>query len=81
MLAMALFLQRYSKNRDNLSTIKEAETFWMERNKKHLPRDTRTPRTILTNYCAELQFAEDQVDNELDWEFLHDPAAPSDYSE
>ena len=78
---MALFLQRYSKNRDNLSTIKEAETRWVECNKKHLPRDTWTPRTILANYCAELQFAEDQVDNELDWEFLHDPTPPLDYSE
>ncbi len=73
MLAMALFLQRYCKNRDNNDKLREAELRWIERNKPHLPRDDRTPRTILANYCAEMQFTEDHVDAELDWDFLSGP--------
>ena len=72
MLAMALFLQRYCKNRANQTVIAEAEARWVERNKPFLPRDDRSPRTVLANYCAELQFSEDTVDAELDWLFLHD---------
>ena len=73
MLGMALFLQRYCKDRANTDAIKESEQRWIERNKKFLPRDDRTPRTVLANYCAELQFSEDTVDMELDWEFLSNP--------
>ena len=73
MLAMALFLQRYSRDRSNAATIKEAEERWVQRNKKFLPRDNRSPHTILANYCAELEFTADQVDEELDWDFLVDP--------
>ena len=29
-------------------------------------------RTILANYCSELQFGEDKVDAELDWPYLVD---------
>ncbi len=78
MLAMAIFLQRYSRNKLNVEVIKEAEERWTTRNKPYLPRDDRTPRTILANYCAELQFDEDKVDAELDWEFLYDPASVDD---
>lgn len=82
MLGMALFLQRYSGNRSNQDTIREAEARWVERNKRHLPRDDRTPRTILANYCAEMNFTEDKIDSELDWDFLRDDdfqdSAPAD---
>ena len=43
--------------------------------KKYLPRDDRSPRLILANYCAEMNFTEDQVDRELDWEYLYAPPA------
>ncbi len=72
MLAMAIFLQRYSRNRDNAEVVKEAEDRWITRNKPFLPRDDRTPRTILANYCSELNFDEDKVDGELDWDYLFD---------
>jgi hypothetical protein len=72
MLAMALYLQRYSRDRNNAATIKEAEERWLTRNKPFLPQDSRTPRTILANYCSELQFAEDKVDAELDWAYMVD---------
>ena len=71
-LAMTLFMQRYSRNKDNSEKLKELEKHWVERNKPFLPRDDRSPRTVLANYCAELQFSEDTVDAELDWLFLHD---------
>jgi hypothetical protein len=77
MLAMALFLRRYCRDRNNQETITASEARWVERNKKFLPRDDRTPRTVLANYCSELQFTEDTVDNELDWNFLHDPDSSS----
>ena len=51
--------------------VQEVEQRWIERNKKHLPQDDRTPRTILANYCAEMQFTEDQANSEFDWAYLH----------
>ena len=74
MLAMAIFVNRYSRNRDNATALRDIEARWVERNKPHLPRDERTPRTILANYCAEMEFSEEQVDYELDWDYLHDPS-------
>jgi hypothetical protein len=81
MLAMALFLKRYSSDRGNQATIRDAESRWLERNKKHLPRDDRSPRTILTNYCAELNFTEDSVDGELDWGYLATSSSDCDFFE
>ena len=75
MLAMAIFLVRYFKEKSNAASMQEAETRWVGRNKRYLPRDDRTPRTILANYCAEMEFSEDQVDSELDWDFLFAPGA------
>jgi hypothetical protein len=81
MLAMALFIQRYARNRSNAELMKALEAHWIERNKPFLPRDDRTPRTILANYCAEFEYAEDKVDSEMDWDFLHDPSAVEEDSE
>jgi hypothetical protein len=81
MLGMALFLKRYSADRNNSASIQAAEARWMERNKKFLPCNDHTPQTILANYCAEMRFTDDVVDNELDWEYLamssEDPSSPS----
>ena len=70
MLAMAIWLLRYFKDKSNSGTMRAVETRWVDRNKKFLPRDDRTPRTILANYCAEMEFTEDKIDSELDWDFL-----------
>ena len=70
MLGMAIWLLRYFKDKSNSETMQAVETRWVERNKKFLPRDDRSPRTILANYCAEMEFSEDKVDSELDWDFL-----------
>ena len=78
MLGMALFLTHYTRSPDNSTTVQEAEQRWVECNKKHLPRDDCTPRTILANYCAEMQFTEEQVDSELDWAYLQDPPPAED---
>ena len=75
MLAMALYLQRYCADRSHAETIRQNEHRWVERNKQFLPRDDRSPRLILANYCAEMNFSEDQVDNELDWDYLYAPSA------
>ena len=75
MLAMALYLQRYCKDKSHAEAIRQNEHRWVERNKRYLPRDDRTPRLILANYCAEFEFTEDMVDMEMDWDFLHDPLA------
>ena len=75
MLAMALFIQRYARDRSNADVVKALEARWVERNKPYLPRDDRTPRTILANYCAEFEFSADKVDMEMDWDYLHDPSA------
>ncbi len=81
MLAMALFLKRYASDRNNQDTICDAELHWKERNKKFLPRDDRSPRTILANYCSELNFTKDTVDDELDWDFLASPSSTDGPSE
>ena len=80
-LAMALFIQRYARNRSNADLMKALETHWIKRNKPFLPRDDRSPWTSLANYCAEFEFAEDKVDSEMDWDFLHDPSAVEEDSE
>ena len=81
MLAMALFLKRYSLDRANQESIRAAESRWMERNKRFLPRDDRTPRTILANYCSELNFHDDKVDAELDWQYMSAPTSDDEPSE
>ncbi len=78
MLGMALFLTQYTQSLDNYTMVQEAEQRWIERNKKHLPRDDCTPLTILANYCAEMQFTEDQADSEFDWAYLHDTSPTED---
>ena len=67
---MALFIQRYARNWSNAELKKALEANRVERNKPFLPRDDRTPRTILANYCAEFEFGEDKVDREMDWDLL-----------
>jgi hypothetical protein len=52
------------------SKIATTENRWMERNKPFLPRDSRSPGTILANYCAEMGFEDTQVEDELDWDYL-----------
>ena len=81
MLAMALFIQRYARDRSNAEVIKALEAHWVERNKPFLPRDDRTPQTILANYCAEFNFNEDLVDMEMDWDYLNDPSADEGHAE
>ena len=81
MLAMALFIQWYARKRSNAELMKALEAHWVERNKPFLPRDDHSPRTILANYCAEFEYGEDKVDMEMDWDYLHDPAAVEEDSE
>ena len=75
MLAMAIYLKRYCKDKSHSEVIRQNELRWVERNKKFLPRDDRSPRLVLANYCTEMNFTEEQVDNELDWDFLYAPPA------
>ena len=70
MLAMAIWLLWYFKDKSNAGTMQAVETRWVDRNKKFLPCNDRTTRTILGNYCTEMEFTEDKVDAELDWDFL-----------
>ena len=69
MLAMAIFLRKYSANKSNTRAIQEAEQAWMEKNKKWIS-STAAPRTLLTRYCDMVQLPVDQVDEELDWDLL-----------
>lgn len=75
MLAMTLFLQQYCKDRGHEEIIRQNELCWVERNKKFLPRDDHSPCLILANYCTEMDFTEDKIDSELDWDYLSTPAA------
>ena len=69
MLAMAVFLRKYSADKSNSRAIQDAEQAWMDKNKKWIP-STTAPRTLLTRYCDLVQLPVDQVDEELDWDLL-----------
>ena len=49
---------------------------WVECNKSHLTHDNWTPRRILANYSAEMNFTEDKIDSELDWDYFRDADLP-----
>ena len=80
MLAMAVFLRKYSAVKSNSRAILDAEQAWMEKNKKWLPSNT-APRTLLTRYCDLMQLPVDQVDEELDWDLLCSSLDDSDQGE
>lgn len=69
MLAMAVFLRKYSAIKTHSRAIQEAEQAWMEKNKKWLPSDNAA-RKLLARYCDQVQLPLDQVDDELDWDLL-----------
>lgn len=66
MLAMAVFLLEYCKVKSHVEVIHQSENCWVKRNKKFLPHDDQSSWLILANYCAEMNFTEEQVDSELD---------------
>jgi hypothetical protein len=80
MLAMAVFLKKYSAVKTNSRAIQDAEHAWMEKNKKWIPPNT-APRTLLTRYCDLVHLPVDQVDEELDWDLLCSSLDDSDQGE
>ena len=70
MVAMGLFLRRYMADQKNSSAIKESEQNWLQRNSDFLPSNDISPRRILPCYCEVINFHEDQVDLECDWDFF-----------
>ena len=67
-LAMYSILMGFLKTKPT-STIREAEAQWIERNKKWIgPR--QTPRSVAAVYCMETGLTDEDIDEQLDWEFF-----------
>ena len=68
MLAIALFIDRYTKQ-DLSATDKDAlEQQWLKRWKEKLGMPARTPRQIMRTYCDTQNITEDLLDQAMDWE-------------
>jgi hypothetical protein len=52
-----------------------AEKAWIEKNKAFLKDAAATPKKVFTTYCEHMGLTEDQVIDEIDWEFFSDDKA------
>ena len=50
--------------------VKLAQERWLERNKKWLDGDHRTPWKVAMQYCSDIGFDVNKLVNEIDWEFF-----------
>jgi hypothetical protein len=69
------FLRRYHRDCINTALIKEAERAWVEKNKPYLRDKDETPKKVFYTYCERMGLSEDQVIEEMDWDFFSDNEA------
>ena len=50
--------------------VKLAQDRWLERNKKWLDGDHRTPRKVAMAYCHDIGFNVNKLVDEIDWAFF-----------
>jgi hypothetical protein len=65
-------LRRYHQDWANAAAIEDAERAWMEKNKPFLRNVDDTPRKVFTTYCKWMGIAEEQLIDEIDWDFFSD---------
>jgi hypothetical protein len=51
------------------AAIEEAKKAWIERNKAFMNKHA-TPQKVFYTYCKNVGLTEDQIINELDWDFF-----------
>jgi hypothetical protein len=68
MLAIALFIDRYT-NKDMSKTDKtDIEHRWLARWKDKLGMPTRTPRQVMRTYCNSYNITPEFLDHAMDWD-------------
>jgi hypothetical protein len=67
MLAMALFLECYSKNLSD-SNRNAIEEKWIGRWQQHLGHPSCTPRQVMKTYCEYANITPDSLDLAMEWD-------------
>jgi hypothetical protein len=68
MLAITLFLDRYTKQELSATNKDNIEQQWLTRWKDKLGMLAHTPRQIMRTYCDANNITEDFLDQAMDWE-------------
>jgi hypothetical protein len=68
MLAVALFVDRYTKANLSAADCSDMEQRWLSHWKEELCCHARTPRQVMRTYCETYNISEDNVDQAKDWE-------------
>jgi hypothetical protein len=68
MLAVALFVDRYTKADLSAADRSDIEQRWLSCWKEELRRPARMPRQVMRTYCETYNISEDNVDQAMDWE-------------
>ena len=76
-LAKYAHILEYWKSRDP-ADVKAAQERWLDRNKKWLDGDRRTPRKVAMTYCQDIGFDVNKLVDEIDWEFFDGVECDSD---
>ena len=67
MLAIALFLEKYSKSLKTADRDK-IEMAWLQRWTDRLGNPTRLPRKVMKAYLDDMDISEDVLDDQMDWD-------------
>ena len=68
MLAIALFVDRYTKASLSESDRSEIENKWLTRWRERLGQPARTPRQVMRFYCEHMNITPDMLDRAMDWD-------------
>ena len=80
MLAIALFIDRYTKQNLNSTDKDRLEQQWLTRWKDKLGMPARTPQQVMRTYCDFNNITEDFLDEAMDWECWPDLDPPDEAS-
>jgi len=80
MLAIALFIDRYTKQSLNSADKDRLEQQWLNRWKDKLGMPARTPRQVMRTYCDFNNITVDFLDEAMDWECWPDSDPPDEDS-
>ncbi len=68
MLAIALFVDHYTKASLSESDRSEIENKWFTRWRERLGQPARTPRQVMRFYCEHMNITPDTLDRAMDWD-------------
>jgi hypothetical protein len=68
MLAMALFVAKYTKQSLSNEDRRKIETDWLGMWKDKLAQPQRLPSQVMKAYCSDMDITSDHLDRAMDWE-------------